>query len=148
MIIIDWIKSSAIRVSIMYNVMLTIIVLVGILYFIILGKNITVDRSSHSQSTSISSSSSGSIAIGYIGDSVKGSAVDYYRTFNTADDLIVFRQSLSVSQKLLSNITFNPTDKKWYLFYSSFEDTKNIATKTVKTFNGIEIENRKFQEIK
>lgn len=135
---LNWIKTQALKISLLINVILIITCMAGIAYFVVLGKGISIDRSSHSSSTStsISSSSSGSIAIGFIGDSVKGTIVEHVQTFANVDELSVFRQSLSVSQKLISNVTYNSLDNKWYIFYSSFEDSKDVVTHMKKIENG------------
>ena len=111
----NWIKTQALKISVLINFVLIICCAAIISYFVVLGKGISIDRSSHSSSTStsISSSSSGSIAIGFIGDSVKGSVVEHTQSFATADDLSQFRQGLSVSQKLISNVTYNSLDNRW-----------------------------------
>lgn len=138
----NWIKTQALKISILVNFILIICCAAIISYFVVLGKGISIDRSSHSSSTStsISSSSSGSIAIGFIGDSVKGSVVEHTQSFATADDLSQFRQGLSVSQKLISNVTYNSLDNRWYIFYSSFEDSKDVVTSVKKTENGKQVQ--------
>ena len=133
-----WLKSQIIQISFIMNAILLALLVLGAYYFIVLGKNIIIDRHSESTSTSTSASSSGSIAIGYIGDSSKGDVVEHCKSFTSAEDLKIFRQSLSVSQKLLSNSIFNIEDKQWYIFYSSFENSAHEISKVVKTADGVE----------
>lgn len=146
----NWIKTQALKISILVNFILIIICAAIIAYFVVFGKGISIDRSSHSSSTStsISSSSSGSIAIGFIGDSVKGSVVEHVQSFTTFTDLSVFRQGLSVSQKLISNVTYNSLDNRWYIFYSSFEDSKDVVTQTRKTEDNKQVQDTTTHESK
>lgn len=122
---ITWIKNNMIKI---FGI-LVIIQFIASVYLILLGMNVNISTTSHSQAISNSYASSGSLAIGYIGGVGQGEWEIKKVEFEFVKDVEPFLKSLNPIQfcfcKIVADERFND---KYYVFYPEIVDKKSKKT--------------------
>lgn len=113
-------------------------------YFIVLGKGISIDKSSHSTSESNSYANSGSLSIGYIGGDYRGNWD--IAEFDCEDEakLYTLLRSLDpvqfVSAKVVHYITYSKSVRYSYkVYFPKIVSTAVEDHKVKRIINGVEV---------
>lgn len=107
-------------------------------YFVILGKGVNIDRSSHSTSTSNSYANSGALSIGYIGGDYRGNWEIAEFDCNSAGNLYELLRSLDPVQFLAAKVV-RYSDSSFKVYFPKIVSTSVEDRKVKKIVNGVEI---------
>lgn len=110
-------------------------------YFVVLGKGVNIDRSSHSTSNSNSYANSGSMSIGYIGGDYRGNWDVAEFDCNSTQSLYELLRSLDPVQFLAAKVVPYQSDKEtnFKVYFPKIVSTSVEDHSTKRVVNGVEI---------